>query len=71
MLTALQRALLLLLGAGMAANGLAMLVAGPLWYAAVPGVMATGSFNGHFVKDIGAAYLVAGAASAMAMPACG
>lgn len=40
-------------------NGLAMLFAGLAWYDAVPGVMATGPYNAHFVKDIGAAYLVA------------
>jgi len=45
----------------MAANGIAMLAAGPDWYAAVPGVTETGPFNPHFVKDIGAAYLTAGA----------
>ena len=44
----------------MGANGLAMLLAGPTWYATVPGVTETGPFNPHFVKDIGAAYLVAG-----------
>jgi hypothetical protein len=37
-----------------------MLFAGPWWYGVVPGVPATGPFNAHFVKDIGAAYLVAG-----------
>lgn len=41
-------------------NGLAMLVAGPLWYRTVPGVTDTGPFNPHFVQDIGAAFLVAG-----------
>jgi hypothetical protein len=41
-------------------NGLAMLFAGPWWYGVVPGVSATGPCNAHFVKDIGAAYLVAG-----------
>ena len=45
----------------MAANGIAMLLAGSAWYAAVPGVTETGPFNPHFVKDIGAAYLTAGA----------
>src|SRR5436190_15457006 len=30
-------------------NGLVMLVAGPFWYASVPGVAATGPFNPHFV----------------------
>ena len=49
-----------LLALVMAANGLVMLFAGPWWYGAVPGVPATGPFNPHFVKDIGAAYLVVG-----------
>jgi hypothetical protein len=33
-------------------------VAPQWWYGAVPGVIATGPFNPHFVRDIGAAYLV-------------
>ena len=41
------------------ANGLAMLFAPFWWYNAVPGVTATGAYNPHFVRDIGAAYLVA------------
>ncbi|WOH46761.1 hypothetical protein [Bradyrhizobium sp. sBnM-33] len=45
-------------------NGLAMLVAGPLWYHNVPGVTDTGPFNPHFVQDVGAAFLVAGLALA-------
>ena len=45
-------------------NGLVMLVAGPFWYASVPGVAATGPFNPHFVQDIGVAFLVAGLALA-------
>ena len=45
-------------------NGVAMLVAGPLWYRTVPGVPDTGPFNPHFVQDIGAAFLVAGLALA-------
>jgi hypothetical protein len=48
-------AMALLLGG----NGLAMLFAGLAWYDAVPGVPATGPYNAHFVRDIGAAYLVA------------
>jgi hypothetical protein len=51
-----------LLGAAMAANGLTMLFAGLWWYGVVPGVTATGPFNPHFVRDIGAAYLVTGGA---------
>ena len=50
-----------LLALVMGANGLAMLFAGPWWYGVVPGVPLTGPFNPHFVKDIGAAYLVVGA----------
>jgi len=48
----------------MAGNGLAMLLAGHWWYGAVPGVTETGPFNPHFVKDIGAVYLVCGGALA-------
>jgi hypothetical protein len=48
----------------LAGNGFAMLFAGPWWYGAVPGVTATGPYNAHFVKDIGAAYLVCGGALA-------
>jgi len=39
-------------------NALVMLFAGLWWYGAVPGVVATGPYNPHFVRDIGAAYLV-------------
>jgi len=47
------------LGLVLAANGLAMLFASLAWYDAVPGVPATGPYNAHFVRDVGAAYLVA------------
>jgi hypothetical protein len=63
------------LGLGLGVNGLAMLAVPDAWYAAVPGVSDTGPFNAHFVRDIGAAYLVAGTAfvalalSAKARPA--
>lgn len=50
----LAGALALLLGL----NALAMLFASYWWYGAVPGVITTGPFNPHFVRDIGAAYLV-------------
>ena len=53
-------ALALLLGG----NGLAMLFAGLWWYGVVPGVTATGPYNPHFVRDIGAAYLVTGLGAA-------
>lgn len=58
----MRRALALILGLGLAANGLLMLAAPAEWYATVPGVTDTGPFNAHFVRDIGVAYLVAGAA---------
>lgn len=49
----------LLLALILAANGLAMLAAPHFWYLATPGVTGTGPLNVHFVRDIGAAYLVA------------
>jgi hypothetical protein len=51
-----------LLGLALGLNGGAMLTAPRWWYGAIPGVGATGPFNPHFVKDIGAAYLVVGIA---------
>jgi hypothetical protein len=60
----MKRSLAALLALAMGLNGAVMLAAGRWWYAAVPGVLATGPFNPHFVKDIGAAYLVTGAAFA-------
>jgi uncharacterized protein YjeT (DUF2065 family) len=53
--------LIAILGLGLAANGLFMLAAPADWYVTVPGVTETGPFNAHFVRDIGVAYLVAGA----------
>ena len=50
-----------LVGLGLVANGLTMLAVPDAWYALVPGVARSGPFNPHFVRDIGAAYLVAGA----------
>jgi hypothetical protein len=50
------------LGIGLAINGITMLAAPHDWYIAIPGVAETGPFNPHFVRDIGAAYLAAGAA---------
>jgi hypothetical protein len=52
------------LAIAMGGNGVAMLAAGRWWYGATPGVTETGPFNPHFVKDIGAAYLVVGVAFA-------
>jgi hypothetical protein len=58
----LRRVLAAVLGATGALNGAFMLIDGARWYDTVPGLAHTGPFNPHFVADIGAAYLVAGAA---------
>jgi hypothetical protein len=58
----MRKILALILGAGLAANGLFMLGDPAAWYAAVPGVPMTGPLNPHFVRDIGCAYCGAGAA---------
>ena len=58
----MRRAISILLAVTMGGNGLVMLAAGRWWYGAVAGVPETGPFNPHFVKDIGAAYLVCAAA---------
>ena len=60
----LKRLVAALLAITMGGNGGVMLVAGRWWYGAVAGVPETGPFNPHFVKDIGAAYVVVGAAFA-------
>ena len=54
----------LILGSLLAVNGLVMLAAPADWYGLVPGVIDTGPFNPHFVRDIGCAYIAAGAALA-------
>jgi hypothetical protein len=51
-----------IVGLGLIANGLTMLAIPDTWYDLVPGVAQTGPRNPHFVRDIGAPYLVAGAA---------
>ena len=50
------------LGVGIAANGVYMLMAPALWYSSAPGAPQAGPLNPHFVRDVGAAYLAAGAA---------
>ncbi len=52
--------LAVLLGAGALANGVFMLLAPEAWYFAVPGVTTTGSFNQHFLRDIGLIFLLIG-----------
>jgi peptidoglycan/LPS O-acetylase OafA/YrhL len=60
----MQRPIAIVLALFAVLNGVAMLFAGPAWYAAVPGASETGPYNPHFVQDIGAAFLVAGLALA-------
>jgi hypothetical protein len=52
--------LAILLGLAAAANGVFMLLAPEGWYFAVPGVTTTGSFNQHFIRDIGLIFLLMG-----------
>ena len=56
----MRAAILCLMGVAMMVNGTVMLLVPATWYALVPGVADTGPLNLHFVRDIGAAYLVAG-----------
>jgi hypothetical protein len=58
----MRAVLMSLLGFVLTANGLFMLVDPVAWYVLVPGVPETGPLNPHFVRDIGCAYAVAGAA---------
>jgi hypothetical protein len=53
----MRRALTVILGFGLGANAMWMLLSPMGWYSAVPGVAATGPANGHFIRDIGCAYL--------------
>lgn len=57
-----MKILTLAVAAFLAANGVYMFIDPAAWYAMVPGVPATGPFNPHFVRDIGIAYIAAGAA---------
>ncbi|HYM30746.1 MAG TPA: carboxymuconolactone decarboxylase family protein [Candidatus Cybelea sp.] len=61
------------LGLGLGANGLWMIARPAAWFVAVPGVAATGPYNGHFVAEVGAASIAAGlgALMAAARPAIG
>src|SRR6202050_2200078 len=60
----MRKILAWVLGAALAANGLFMLGDPAGWYAAIPGVTMTGPLNPHLVRDVGCAYLTAGAALA-------
>jgi hypothetical protein len=58
-----MRALLVrVFGAALAASGVFMFLAPALWYGLYPDVADTGPLNPHFVRDIGAAYIVLGGA---------
>jgi len=46
-------------------NGLFMLVAPLAWYEIIPGVTHTGSFNQHFIRDIGIIQMFLGTALAI------
>jgi hypothetical protein len=57
----LQRIIAVVLAIPFAATALVMLFAPRAWYDAFPGVVETGPFNPHFVRDIGCAFLVVSA----------
>ena len=54
-------------GIFLSANGLFMLVAPLAWYNFVPGVIETGFFNQHFIRDIGIIQLFLGVAFGIGM----
>ncbi|HEV2502937.1 MAG TPA: hypothetical protein VGV39_07665 [Mesorhizobium sp.] len=56
-----MRTLLILIGFYQSANGFFMLATPVLWYTAIPGVTETGPANPHFIRDIGLAFIAAGA----------
>ena len=51
---------------GLALNGLDMLLRPLAWYHSLASVEHTGPFNGHFVRDIGVAYLASALGIGMA-----
>lgn len=61
-----MRVLLLLLASFHGLNGLVMIAAPEGWYGAVPGVVDTGPFNPHFVRDIGFGFVAAAVSLALA-----
>ncbi len=61
-----MRILLLLLALFHGLNGLAMIAVPEAWYGAVPGVVETGPFNPHFVRDIGFGFVAAAVSLALA-----
>ena len=61
MMKSLCIGLAVVLGAAAVFNGVFMLASPEAWYFAVPGVTTTGSFNQHFIRDIGIIFLFIGA----------
>ena len=65
---AASRAMLAMIGFNtvfLVGNGVFMLIAPEPWYYLVPGVKETGSFNQHFIRDIGIIQFFLGAAFAI------
>lgn len=54
-----------LLGAAALGNGAWMYLAPHAWFVTIPGVLDTGPFNAHLVRDVGAAYAAQGLALAL------
>ncbi len=54
--------LAVVLGVALLVNGVVMLMVPFAWYKAVPGVMETGPFNQHLVRDIALLYALIGGA---------
>jgi hypothetical protein len=54
-----------LMAAVLAFNGFHMLLAPTDWYQSLTSVPHTGPFNGHFIRDIGCAYLAAASGLAL------
>lgn len=48
-------------------NGMFMLLFAERWYETVPGVTHTGPYNGHFIADIGIAFLASAIGLALAV----
>ena len=68
--TASDRTITVIIGALAAvhaANGLYMFLAPQTWFFSAPGVVDTGSFNRHFVQDVGSAYIMTAVAAGFAI----
>lgn len=57
----MRRVVALVLGVALGSNGVWMLAAPASWYLRIPGVLATGPANLHFIRDIGCAYVATAA----------